>query len=522
MDIVLKQIHKAIFGKWKKAGIKWKIFAYFLLFSLLLLSFLWVYQTVLLEYFYKSIKISELRQCVNEVERNIDSNDLTSILNELAEKKDVGIMVTDYNFSKINVAGNSEFSIIPRLRVSEFFQIYKLAEENKGEAFQSYRIGGFPIHIGQQQTSPDNNNNNNNNNRVDAGATKKDWSHGVPTAPERREGASQDLLYAKLIQLSDGTKTIIMADVIVTPLDTTVKTLRLQLIQISLIMFFVALMLAFWVAKVISKPIVKTNKYAKLLAAGHYDTQFDGNGYREIIQLNDTLNLAASELAKVEKLRQELIANVSHDLRTPLTMIIGYGEIMRDIPSENTPENVQVVIDEAKRLTTLVNALLDLSKLQSGISELTIEPCNLTETVEEIVARYRKMTENEGFSIEFIHSDEITVNCDCTKITQVLYNLINNAIHYTGEDKSVTVRQILRPESIRIEVTDTGEGISKEHLPYIWDRYFKVDKTHKRSVVGTGLGLSIVKSILELHHATFGVESVIGSGSTFWFELPTQ
>ena len=105
-------------------------------------------------------------------------------------------------------------------------------------------------------------------------------------------------------------------------------------------------------------------------------------------------------------------------------------------------------------------------------------------------------------------------------ILQVIYNLINNAVNYTGAEKLVTVEQTVSNGSVRISVTDTGEGIAKEQLPLIWDRYYKVDKVHRRAMVGTGLGLSIVKQILELHGATYGVSSTIGKGSTFWFELP--
>ena len=108
---------------------------------------------------------------------------------------------------------------------------------------------------------------------------------------------------------------------------------------------------------------------------------------------------------------------------------------------------------------------------------------------------------------------------DKVKITQAFYNLLINAINYTGKDKSIKVRQTISDGSVRIEVTDTGEGIPEENLPYIWDRYYKVDKTHKRAVTGTGLGLSIVKKVIELHGGEYGVQSQVGMGSTFWFSL---
>ena len=203
-------------------------------------------------------------------------------------------------------------------------------------------------------------------------------------------------------------------------------------------------------------------------------------------------------------------------------MIIAYAEVMRDLPGENTPENVQVVIDEAGRLTNLVNDMLDISKLQAGVMEKNDTEYNLTESIESVLERYNKLKEQDGYCIHFEYDRKVLVKADEYKIYQVIYNLINNAVNYTGKDKTVWVRQKIYDDKVRIEVTDSGEGIAKEALPYVWDRYYKVDKTHKRAVMGTGLGLSIVKNILELHHAGYGVESEPGCGSTFWFELQIE
>ena len=215
-----------------------------------------------------------------------------------------------------------------------------------------------------------------------------------------------------------------------------------------------------------------------------------------------------------------MIANISHDLRTPLTMIKGYGEVMRDLPGENTPENMQVIIDETTRLSDLVNDLMDLSRIQAGACTSSNEVFNLTVAVREVLQRYDTLIKHRGYHLEFVDEGEFFVNADRGMILQVLYNLINNAINYTGNDRLVTVRQHVSDGHVRISVTDTGDGIPQDQLPLIWDRYYKVDKVHRRAMIGTGLGLSIVKSILELHRAKYGVSSTIGVGSTFWFELP--
>ena len=191
---------------------------------------------------------------------------------------------------------------------------------------------------------------------------------------------------------------------------------------------------------------------------------------------------------------------------------------MRDLPGENTPENVQIIIDEATRLSTLVNDVLDLSKLQAGVVPMQCSVFNLTASVRQILTRYTKLTD---YHIVFYASEDVYVHADELKISQVVYNLVNNALTYTGPDKSVTLRQTVEDEKVRISVSDTGDGIPQDKLNDIWERYYKVDKAHKRAQVGTGLGLAIVKMILDMHGGEYGVRSQEGVGSTFWFELGT-
>ena len=304
-----------------------------------------------------------------------------------------------------------------------------------------------------------------------------------------------------------------------TPVSTMVKTLYDQLLWVGVVLGVLMLVLAEVLSRFITKPIVTMNLAAKELARGHYDAEFSGHGYREINELADTLNYAAAELSKSDALQKELISNVSHDLRTPLTMIKGYSEVMRDIPGENTPENVQVIIDETERLTELVNDMLDLSRIQAGMQKPQFEAFCLTDTVRATMLRYEKLTQQQGYHITFFAEGDARVYADRGMILQVVYNLINNAIHYTGEDRRVDVVQTVTEDTVRISICDTGAGISPEEMPLIWDRYYRIDRVHKRAAIGTGLGLSIVKGILEMHHAVYGVESKQGEGSVFWFEL---
>ncbi len=267
-----------------------------------------------------------------------------------------------------------------------------------------------------------------------------------------------------------------MISTMISPVNATVTTLRYQLYFVTGIMILLSVLLAVIISKKVSTPIEKLNSGAKVLSKGDYDVTFSGSGYREIEELSDTLNTAATELGKVEKLRRELMANISHDLRTPLSLIYGYAEIMHDFPGEISPEQTQTIMDETRRLSSLVDDVMDISKLESGMESLSLSDYSLTRSLKATTDRVAELIKKDGYKLTFEYGEEIRVSADEIKIIQAYYNLLINAVNYTGADKTVKVRQTAEDGFVRIEVTDTGEGIPKENLPYIWDRYYKADK----------------------------------------------
>lgn len=504
----------------KDVSIKWKIFLYLIGFCALLLVLLWLFQVVFLDSFYKFIKVSEVKKSAASIIRNLDNDDLETLAEQIAYNNDVYIYISWGD-------GQREFtSEMPRfthaLSTEATEELFRRAQEQGGELLQYGNILGWK-----------------------SGGRAQSSAASIPNAPEEvpspasqpQEPASFDgnkfsgklpfqwespmesLVYARTVTDSSGTPVRILINSVISPVYATVTTLRVQLFYITGAMLIFSVLLALLIAKKVSTPIEEVSRSAKVLATGRYDITFQGTGYREINQLSETLNYAAGELNKVEDLRQELIANVSHDLRTPLTLISGYAEAMRDLPEENNAENAQIIVDESQRLTTLVNDLLDLSKIQSGMQQLSLFPFCLTESIRQCVERTSRMIQSQGYEITFTADREVTLTADENKVVQAFYNLLSNAVNHAGPQKRILVRQEVEEGFVKLSVEDHGEGIDPQDLPYIWDRYYKVDKTHKRSVAGTGLGLSIVKSIVQLHGGEYGVISQPGAGSTFWFRL---
>ncbi len=481
--------------KLREAPIKWKLLAAFAGFTLAMLALLWTFQVVLLDQFYKGIKTRDITSAAQVLMEHANDEDLDSLAQSLAAQYELCVMVQNTQGNVLVSADTLPDCRIHKMNNLQLFQLYQMAVANGGRYVE--RITKDPAVV---------------------------LIHGMEMQilQPRYNSEKESMILVQILDSPEGEEgdRILLLNSVLSPVNATVQTLRIQLLLVTFLMIGVSLVLSLILSRRLARPIAKVNESAKLLAGGNYDTRFDGGGYREIAELNETLNHMAEELSKVEGLRKELLANISHDLRTPLTMITGYAEMMRDLPGEGTPENIQVIIDEASRLTRLVNDLLDLSKLQAGVQELTVERLNLTEMIQSILKRYAKLTEQDGYQIEVALAENVWVDADESKLSQVIYNLINNAINYTGPDNRIMVRLTCREDWARVEIQDTGIGIPSDQLHYVWDRYYKLDRTHKRAAVGTGLGLSIVKNVLEMHKARFGADSVVGRGSTFWFELP--
>ena len=453
--------------KSKKNSLKIYIWLFLIGFSIFILCFLWLFQIIFLGTYYKSYKTEELDKAATDLRQAVTLDTYT--VENITQKRDICIekYVDNTYVSTISNKGCMEFG-------NRNFKVKK--------------------------------------DFIDSGLLEQHYNL------INDKFQNETLIYA--LKLDKNIYAFINASL--EPLDSTITILSNQFIFTTIIVLILSLVIGYFISRKLSKPITKISDEAKKLADGNFSANFKtSSDIYEISELADSLNYAKDELFKTESLKRDLMANVSHDLKTPLTMIKAYAEMVRDITynnKEKREENLNTIIDETDRLTLLVNDILDLSATQSGNTTLNIEEIDLIELINQVIKRFNILTTKENYHFIFNHPDKVIIKADNKRLYQVIYNLVNNAINYTGDDKKIYINIIEEKHKYKIEIKDTGKGIKKEDIKHIWDKYYHSDKKHKRNNYGTGLGLSIVKNILQTHNFKYGVTSS-NKGSTFYFEI---
>ena len=453
--------------KSKKNSLKIYIWLFLIGFSIFILCFLWLFQIIFLGTYYKSYKTEELDKAATDLRQAVTLD--TDTIENIAQKRDICIEIYGNNtyVSTISNKGCMEFG-------NRNFKVKK--------------------------------------DFIDSGLLEQHYNL------INDKFQNETLIYA--LKLDKNIYAFINASL--EPLDSTITILSNQFIFTTIIVLILSLVIGYFISRKLSKPITKISDEAKKLADGNFSANFKtSSDIYEISELADSLNYAKDELFKTESLKRDLMANVSHDLKTPLTMIKAYAEMVRDITynnKEKREENLNTIIDETDRLTLLVNDILDLSATQSGNTTLNIEEIDLIELINQVIKRFNILTTKENYHFIFNHPDKVIIKADNKRLYQVIYNLVNNAINYTGDDKKIYINIIEEKHKYKIEIKDTGKGIKKEDIKHIWDKYYHSDKKHKRNNYGTGLGLSIVKNILQTHNFKYGVTSS-NKGSIFYFEI---
>lgn len=297
---------------------------------------------------------------------------------------------------------------------------------------------------------------------------------------------------------------------------------RSQLIHLSILLTLAASLLTALLAHQFTKPILTIKHAIDQLAKGEFTATPSLSRSDELGQLSDSVGILSQELQKLDVLRKEVIANVSHELRSPLALIGGYAEMVKDITwqdEEKRNEDLNLIISESRRMTEMVNDILDYSQLQSGCMNLKKDWYNLYEIVESEVGNCKKTADKNHL---FLHLEASQTDCcvylDALKISQVIRNLIYNAVNHTQDGETITVRLERSGERILVSVINPGDPIPEEDRAIIWERYQRSQHQGGRKQ-GTGIGLSIVSTILKAHEMEYGVDCRKGL-TVFWFKSP--
>lgn len=456
----------------KDKSLAYKLWGYFSMFSILIMILLWALQIIFLQTFYERNRAHQITNIGKQVFKTYSFDDYEELTNLILVEHNVFAYIVDETGTVL--AGNTRFD----------FRRPKRNPEPRRIA-----IDKNIQHLGKAIVLP-----------------------GEKIQPQR-------ITYLNELPGKENEYLYLYSPV--ARVDMTTMVLQELLVAVTLISLFISFLLAYLLSKRLSKPISDITRSAKMLEIGNYGVEFVKGDYREINELASVLNSTADTLSKSDELRRDLLANVSHDLRTPLTIIKSYAEMIRDISGKDDAKrevHTNIIVDETNRLSMLVNDILDLSKLESGEGVYENERFSLSRVAEVTLDGF-KAFEEDGYTFEVDIADDLYVMGDYRRIKSVIYNLILNAVNYTGDDKKVIISLKKSGNTALFEVTDTGKGIAEEDIPKVWQRYYRSSNTHKRNVLGSGLGLSIVKMILSAHDADFGVNSKIDEGSMFWFSM---
>ena len=374
---------------------------------------------------------------------------------------------------------------------------------------------------------------------------KPDTPPGFVWGVYQQRNVPRDLLYVAVAAgQSGGQNVYIGLAARERPLITVLDDIGVSLAMAGGVTLIISLLVALLLARSIARPITRLTQATEAIARGQYDHRVDAKGSDELGRLATSFNSMAVQVQRSRQMEKDFVADVSHELKTPLTSIQGFSQAILDgavQEMEGARRAAQTIFDEAARMSRLVGDLLTLARLESGQMPLAHERIELSELLPHWIERLRPRAETAGVTITAMIDSIPATTGDAGRLEQVVTNLVENAIKYnhTGGSVTVTAKTEMRenpgkgsliarrkatenpaPQWIRIAVTDTGAGISTEDLPRLFDRFYRGDKA--RVAGGTGLGLSIAKEIVTAHGGTLTVESNLGQGSTFTMSLPVQ
>ncbi len=463
------------------SSISWRIAKYLLGYTFGLLAVLWIFQIHLLPRIYQEYRKADVTGQVTALGKDMSNPNITRRIVSFAKEETACIRVVTASGTEVLSLDLMPYCAIHSLDKQSLRELWSQAEENGGTKTEIYAMTGNLLY------------------------------RQIPSG-------SQAILHVQVFEPPGREAFAIYYNSALSPINGMLSVLQIILKIITAAAVCIAAVMVWWISRTTVRPITQVAERVRRLKAQDYTVKFEGGGFREIEELNEVLNETSQALDQLDRMRSEIFAKASHDLRTPLSMIIAYGEAMRDIPGENTPENVQVIIDEARRMSDLVNNILVYPELPgAGQTAPNFTRFDFGAQCRAIIRQHQHL--KAGGSCAFLYDgpESLWVCADKVRMSQVLYNLLSNAMAHSGGATEIRLTVRREGDMIYTAVSDNGKGIPKDEQELVWEvNYSKAEEDGYHR----GLGLAIVRSILEQHHAQFGVESESGRGCTFYFRFP--
>lgn len=478
---------------------RFKLWLYFILFTALIFTVLWLLQTVFLQSFYDAMLINNTKSAAAKIMDSGCSENINDIIDELTHDNSILVFITDENGGVL--FSSDEFKGIKDKRKPE-----QEADEpdfprgeKPGQRMLNYRM--LPERYNEFLEKLKNSENG-----------------------EIQYTSDSVFVYGTYFDYyGSDEKAVLYVSTTIDTVGPSVSIISMQLVWVTALSLITGFILSWFIAKRFSVPLDRLSEKAKNLGDKDYSPDFRKGFCSELDELNTTLDTTNDKLIKARDFQMELLANVSHDLRTPLTMIKGYAEMIRDISwsdEKQCASDIAVIIKESDRLTALVNEILEYSELQTDTVQPEYEPVDLSSLICRAADTFEVLYKPEKLVVERDIQDEIFVKGSTARYERAVYNLLDNAVRHTGDNKTVKITLSKTASTAKIEVTDYGAGIPESEAEHIWDRYYTSRQRGGKGV--SGLGLAIVKKIVQMYGGKCSVVSKQGQGSTFIITLKTE
>lgn len=489
-DINLKKIFKSF---------RFRLWMFFALFTALIFTILWLLQTVFLQSFYDAMLINNTKAAAQKIISSGSSSNINDTIDELTHDNAILVFITSED-------GSVLFS-------SDEFKGGKKVRKNGQEMLPD------DLSIDNRPDFSDK--------RMNYRMLPEGFNEFLSKLKESDSGTVQYtsdsiFIYGSYMDYyGSDSRAVLYVGATIDTVGPSVSIISMQLVWVTGLSLIIGFILSWFIAKRFSVPLDKLSEKARKIGGKEYSPEFKKGFCSELDELNDTLDTTNEKLIKARNFQMELLANVSHDLRTPLTMIKGYAEMIRDISwsdEEQCAADLAVIIKEADRLTALVNEILEYSELQSDTLPDDKDAVDLSLLINRAADTFEALYKPEKLIVERRAADGIFVSGSTARLERAVYNLLDNAVRHTGENKTVRICLTAEEGKAHVEVTDFGAGIPEGEVEHIWDRYYTSRQRGGKGV--SGLGLAIVKKIVTLHGGECSVSSEQGKGCTFVITLP--